>query len=68
MDFENNLNDRKVNHTGIIKWMWWLYVAVAFGVVFIMWWMFMEISSHDAKIQENQQLSIHTIQNPNSLN
>lgn len=51
--------------SGIIKWMWWLYVAVAFGVIFIMWWMFMEISSHNAKIQENQ-LSHPLIENNTS--
>lgn len=56
-----------INHTGIIKWMWWLYVAVAFGVVFIMLWMFMALSSHEARIQQqdlSQSPIENTIQNP----
>lgn len=64
MDFQEE-NKRGVNHTGIIKWMWWLYVAVGFCVVFIMWWMFMELSSHEVRTQHTEQLQqIEQIEQP----
>ncbi|MCH5232760.1 MAG: hypothetical protein J1E78_03905 [Muribaculaceae bacterium] len=68
MEFQNENQVPGLNRTGIIKWMWWLYVAVAFGVVFIIWWMFMALSSHEVKVQQAEKIQnleqVSTFQNP----
>ena len=40
--------------TGIIKWMWWIYVVVGLFVVCLLIWMFVVLSKHqiDKDIQE----------------
>ena len=37
------------DHTGIIRWMWWLYLVVGCFIVCLLIWMFSVISENQAK-------------------
>lgn len=54
----DNLNNiefnRPENKTGIIKWMWWLYVVAGLFIVCLLIWMFVALSKNqlDTQIEE----------------
>ena len=62
----NNLPDfekpNDTESTGIIKWMWWLYIAVGLFVVCLLVWMFVALSKHQTDMQEDEPWIENTYQ------
>lgn len=56
MEGKDNLNsiefDKPDKRTGIIKWMWWLYVVTGLFIVCLLIWMFVALSKHQTDEQQ----------------
>lgn len=55
-DNSNNLPDfdKPNENTGVIKWMWWLYIAVGLFIVCLLIWMFVALSKHQIDKEQEE--------------
>lgn len=52
--------DKPDSRTGIIKWMWWLYVALGLFVVCLLIWMFVALSKHQTDVEIQEPWTVNT--------